>query len=157
MEKEAGSGLPPRDTAAAADAAEPAAFVPEYAPEYAPVLSPRGAALALLALMFVSTLVDAATEGQDNAALLLWTFVSGFSSSFLSFYWFRLDREQRGWPRSRWLSIAVIFLTPLAIPWYIARSRPRGRKLRGVLRFFGYVLLVLLASALGGMLALLLV
>ena len=151
MEKE-GAGLPPRGAAATAGPGGLAAF----APAYAPVLRPRGAALALLALRFLSTLVDAATEGQDNAALLLWTFVSGFSSSFLSFYWFRLDREQRGWPRSRWLSIAVIFLTPLAIPWYIARSRPRGRKLRGVLRFFGYVLLVLLASAAGGMLALVL-
>lgn len=82
--------------------------------------------------------------------------MSGLLSSFLSFYWFRLDREQRGWPRSRWLSTAIVFLTPLAIPWYIARSRPQGRKLRGVLRFFGYVLLMLGASMAGGLLALLL-
>ena len=150
-EKDAGSGAPPRDAMPPDGSDGLAAFVPAYAP----VLSPRGAALALLALMFVSTLVDASSGAQEHAALLLWTFVSGLSSSFLSFYWFRLDREQRGWPRSRWLSTAVVFLTPFAIPWYIARSRPRGRKLRGVLRFFGYVLLMLLVSALGGMLALL--
>lgn len=125
-------------------------------PAYAPVMSPRGAAMALLALMFVSALVDAATGAREREEPLLWTFVSGLLSSFLSFYWFRLDREQRGWPRSRWLSTAIVFLTPLAIPWYIARSRPQGRKLRGVLRFVGYVLLMLVVSMAGGMLALLL-
>lgn len=125
-------------------------------PAYTPVLRPRGAAMALLALMFVSALVDAATGVREREEPLLWTFVSGLLSSFLSFYWFRLDRELRGWPRSRWLSTAIVFLTPLAIPWYIARSRPSGRKLRGVLRFVGYVLLMLVVSMAGGMLALLL-
>jgi hypothetical protein len=153
MEEGEGSGMPARGAAVPGDAAADglAAFVPAYAP----VLSPRGAARALLALMFVSTMVDAASEAHESAALLVWTFVSGLSSSFLSFYWFRLDREQRGWPRSRWLSTAVVFLTPLAIPWYIAHSRPPGRKLHGVLCFFGYVLLMLLMSAAGGMVALL--
>ena len=125
-------------------------------PAYAPLLSPRGAATALLALMFLSTLIEASAGARENDALVLWTFVSGLASSFLSFYWFRLDRELRGWPRSRWMSTAIVFLTPIAVPWYIARTRPRGRKLRGVLRFFGYVLLMLAASVAGGMLALLL-
>ena len=126
-----------------------------FLPAYAPLLSPRGAAIALLALMFLSALVGSAADAREREEPLVWTFVSGFLSSFLSFYWFRLDRELRGWPRSRWLSTAIVFLTPLAIPWYIARSRPRGRKLRGVLRFFGYVLLMLVVSMAGGLLALL--
>ena len=153
-EEDSGAAMPAREAAEPGDVH--ADGLAAYLPAYAPVLTPRGAALALLALMFLSTLVDAAGGEREGAALLVWTFVSGLSSSFLSFYWFRLDREQRGWPRSRWLSTAVIFLTPLAIPWYIARSRPPGRKLRGVLRFFGYVLLMLLVSAAGGMLALVL-
>ncbi|XYJ12571.1 hypothetical protein ACSUZJ_11470 [Telluria sp. B2] len=129
--------------------------VAAFVPAYAPVLSPRGAAIALLALMFLSALIGAAADTREREEPLVWTFVSGFLSSFLSFYWFRLGREQRGWPRSRWLSTAIVFLTPLAVPWYIARSRPRGRKLRGVLRFFGYVLLMLVVSMAGGLLALL--
>ena len=130
--------------------------VAAFLPAYAPVLSPRGAAIALLALMFLSALVEAATGMREREAPVLWTLVSGLTSSFLSFYWFRLDRELRGWPRSRWLSTAIVFLTPIAIPWYIARTRPPGRRLRGVLRFFGYVLLMLVASVAGGLLALLL-
>lgn len=126
-----------------------------FLPAYAPVMSPRGAAISLLALMFVSALVEAASGMREREEPLVWTFVSGILSSFLSFYWFRLDREGRGWPRSRWLTLAVVFLTPLAIPYYIARTRPRGRKLRGVLGFVGYVLLMLVASVAGGMLALL--
>ena len=140
-------GASPHDTGPEAVAA--------FLPAYAPLLSPRGAAIALLALMFLSALVGAAADVREREEPLVWTFVSGILSSFLSFYWFRLDRELRGWPRSRWLSTAIVFLTPLAIPWYIARSRPRGRKLRGVLRFFGYVLLMLLVSMAGGLLALL--
>lgn len=147
MEEDAGAS-------ASADDSCPDALA-RLQPAYAPVLSPRGAAMALLALMFVSALVEAAAGLREREEPLLWTFMSGLLSSFLSFYWFRLDREQRGWPRSRWLSTAIVFLTPLAIPWYIARSRPQGRKLRGVLRFFGYVLLMLVVSMAGGMLALL--
>ncbi len=142
-------------TSASPDGGRPDAVM-AFVPAYAPVLTPRGAALALLALMFVSALVEAAAGAREREEPLWWTFVSGLLSSFLCFYWFRLDREQRGWPRSRWLSTAIVFLTPLAIPWYIARSRPQGRKLRGVLRFFGYVLLMLVVSMAGGMLALLL-
>lgn len=151
---EEGAAVPEPASASAADAGPDglAAFLPAYAP----VLGPRGAAIALLALMFLSALVEAATGMREREAPALWTFVSGLASSFLSFYWFRLDREQRGWPRSRWLSMAIVFLTPVAIPWYIAHTRPRGRKLRGVLRFAGYVLLMLVASVAGGMLALLL-
>ena len=148
MEEGAGTPASPDDPGADALAA--------FSPAYAPVLSPRGAAMALLALMFVSALVEAATGAREREEPLLWTFVSGLLSSFLSFYWFRLDRELRGWPRSRWLSTAIVFVTPLAIPWYIARSRPQGRKLRGVLAFVGYVLLMLVASVAGGMLALIL-
>lgn len=148
MEEGAGSAVPPE---APADADAVAAFLPAYAP----VMHPRGAAIALLALMFVSALVEAASGMREREEPLLWTFVSGILSSFLSFYWYRLDREARGWPRSAWLSTAVVFLTPLAIPYYIARTRPQGHKLRGVLRFVGYVLLMLAASVAGGMLALL--
>ena len=126
------------------------------APDDEPWMTPRGALNALLVLMFVSALVDAASGMRERGAPLFWTLLSGFLSSFLSFYWYRLDRELRAWPRSRWLSIAIVTLTPLAVPYYIARSRPKGHKLRGVARFVGFVFLMLLASMAGAVLALLL-
>jgi len=121
---------------------------------YHPVMTPRGVLAALLVLMFVSMLVEMGTQVRAGGEPVLWSLLSGLLSSFLSFYWFRVDRELRGWPPSRWLSTAIVTITPLAVPYYLARSRPKGEKLRGVARFVGFVFLLLLASVLGGMLAL---
>jgi len=123
---------------------------------YDPVMTPRGALAALLVLMFVAALVEAGAGLRQRGEPVLWSLATGFLSSFLSFYWFRVDRELRGWPRSRWLSTAIVTLTPLAVPYYLARSRPKGRKLRGVGGFVGYVFLMLVASILGAMLGFLL-
>ncbi|MEW6021826.1 MAG: hypothetical protein AB1807_06770 [Pseudomonadota bacterium] len=124
--------------------------------DYDPVMTPRGVLIALLVLMFVSTLVEMGADLRARGEPVLWSLLTGLLSSFLSFYWFRVDRELRGWPQSRWLSTAIVTVTPLAVPYYLARSRPKGRKLRGVAGFVGFVFLMLVASILGGMLALLL-
>jgi len=123
---------------------------------YDPVMTPRGALVALLVVMFVTTLVDMGAGLNTRGEPVLWSLLTGLLSSFLGFYWFRLDRELRGWPRSRWLSTAIVTVTPLAVPYYLARSRPKGKKLRGVAGFFGFVCLMLLASMAGAILAMLL-
>jgi len=120
---------------------------------YDPVMTPRGALVALLVLMFVSTLVEVGAGLSRRGEPVLWSLLTGLLSSFLGFYWFRLDRELRGWPRSRWLSVAIVTVTPLAVPYYLARSRPKGRKLRGLAGFVGYVFLMLVASMAGAILA----
>lgn len=124
--------------------------------DYEPVMTPRSALVALLVLMFVSTLVDVGAGLDRRGEPVLWSLLTGLLSSFLSFYWFRVDRELRRWPRSRWLSTAIVTVTPLAVPYYLARSRPKGKKLRGVARFVGYVFLMVVASMAGAMLAMLL-
>ncbi|WP_305821485.1 hypothetical protein [Massilia brevitalea] len=120
---------------------------------YDPVMTPRGALVALLVLMFVSTLVEVGAGLNRRGEPVLWSLLTGLLSSFLGFYWFRLDRELRGWPRSRWLGVAIVTITPLAVPYYLARSRPKGRKLRGLAGFVGYVFLMLVASMAGAILA----
>ena len=120
---------------------------------YDPVMTPRGALVALLVLMFVSTLVEVGAGLSRRGEPVLWSLLTGLLSSFLGFYWFRLDRELRGWPRSRWLGVAIVTITPLAVPYYLARSRPKGRKLRGVAGFVGYVFLMLVTSMAGAILA----
>ncbi|WP_313176871.1 hypothetical protein [Massilia sp.] len=123
---------------------------------YDPVMTPRGVLIALLVVMFVTTLVDMGAGLSARGEPVLWSLLTGLLSNFLMFYWFRVDRELRAWPRSRWLSTAMVTITPLAVPYYLARSRPRGKKLRGVAEFVGFVVLMIVASILGGMLALLL-
>lgn len=124
--------------------------------DYDPVMTPRGVLNALLVVMFVTTLVDMGAGLSARGEPVLWSLLTGLLSNFLTFYWFRVDRELRAWPRSRWLSTAMVTITPLAVPYYLARSRPRGKKLRGVAWGFGYLLLMLLASLAGAILGMLL-
>lgn len=69
--------------------------------------------------------------------------------SFLGFYWYRLDSIERGYRRSRWLNAGVVALTMVAIPYYLARSRPRGQKGRALLRLTGFALLQFAAAFVG--------
>jgi hypothetical protein len=78
-----------------------------------------------------------------------WTILSAFLSSFLTFCWFRLDRDARGVRRSVWANIAILLLEPVAIVVYVLVSRPRGQKLRSLGRLAGFFVLMLVATMLG--------
>ena len=69
--------------------------------DYDPVMTPRGALVALLVLMFVSTLVDVGAGLSRRGEPVLWSLLTGLLSSFLGFYWFRLDRELPTEPRQQ--------------------------------------------------------
>ena len=58
------------------------------------------------------------------------------------FYWFRLDAEERGFSRSAGLTIAVVGLALVALPYYFFKSR--GAK--GGFIATGYFLLAVIAS-----------
>jgi hypothetical protein len=103
--------------------------------------------IALLALMLVSGLL----EPVESAATppVWWLLLSGFLSSFLPFYWYRLDSEARLFLPSRWMSTGLVALAPVALPIYLLRSRPRGQRAGALLRCFGFFVLMMLASVLG--------
>ncbi|MFC5460974.1 hypothetical protein [Massilia niabensis] len=107
----------------------------------------------ILATMLVSGFVTGMAEERQLPEPVWWTIVSAFLSSFLTFCWFRLDRDARGVRRSVWANIAILLLEPVAIIVYVLVSRPRGQKLRGVGRLLGFFLLMLLATILGMMAA----
>lgn len=104
---------------------------------------------ALLLTMFVSGLIGGIAEERAMPEPLWWTILSAFLSSFLTFCWFRLDRDARGIRRSVWATSAILLLEPFAIVVYILVSRPRGHKLRGFGRLVGFFLLMVLAVVLG--------
>lgn len=62
-------------------------------------------------------------------------------SSFVLFNWYYSDSNARDYLRSRWLNVAVILLGWLAIPYYLVRSRPRGKKLRALVKCLGFAVL----------------
>ena len=104
---------------------------------------------AILATMFVSGLMSGVAEARHMEEPVWWTLLSAFLSSFLTFCWFRLDRDARGMGRSVWANLAILLLEPVAILVYVLVSRPRGEKLRGFGRLVGFFLLMMLAVTLG--------
>jgi hypothetical protein len=109
--------------------------------------------IAMLALMLVSGLVEP-LEPAAPMPPAWWALLSAFLSSFLPFYWYRLDSEARLFLPSRWMSTGVVTLTPVVLPIYLLRTRPRGQRARALLRYAGFFVLMLAATGTGAALRL---
>jgi hypothetical protein len=112
-------------------------------------MTPKNILLALLALMFACGMADALYAASHLRTPAWWTLLSALLLNFLPFYWYRLDSEARQYSRSRWMSSAVVAVSPLAIALYLLRSRPQGARLHALARMSGYLLLMPLAAAVG--------
>ena len=73
----------------------------------------------------------------------------GLAFNFVSFVWYCRDSDAVAYRRTLGLNICVIALGPFAVSYYLLRSRPRGRRLRMILRLLGFIVLLVAASALG--------
>lgn len=71
--------------------------------------------------------------------------------SMLTFAWFWFDSEARSYKRSPFLNIAIVALGAFAVPYYLARSRPKGQRLKAIGSFVGFVLLLLVALVVGAL------
>lgn len=109
----------------------------------------RRSLFALLLITVVGGML-AVQVGAGQATAVLSNLVLEILFSFVSFVWYCRDSDARGYVRSRWLSIAMVSVALFAIPYYLWRSRPAGKRGRAILRFCGFLLL-LLAVAAGGM------
>ena len=115
-------------------------------------LSLRPTRPALFALLFMAVLVGA-TNGfaasRHAAQPLLWTHALDLVSSFLCFVWYCRDGDARSYIRSRWLNIGMITVTVLTVPYYLWRSRPVGQRLGAILRYAGFGVLLVMVTACG--------
>ena len=55
------------------------------------------------------------------------------------FAWLHYDEMQYAYRRSPLLNIGIVLLALIFVPVYLARSRPKGRRLVAVLLFFAVV------------------
>lgn len=85
----------------------------------------------IMVLMAGTGLLDA---GHADAAAQL-HLVVGVVVSYLGFLWYRGDSDARGFPRSRWLSLAVAAFTVATIPYYLLRSRGDGERGRALVAY----------------------
>jgi hypothetical protein len=107
----------------------------------------------VLALLVAVTLVAGVVDARDMALHIQsngWAVLSTLLFSFLCFCWYRIDSEAHLYRRSRWLNVGIVMLAIVAVPYYIARSRPAGQKGRALLRLAGFCVLLAAAGALGG-------
>lgn len=69
--------------------------------------------------------------------------------AWLIFLWYRLDSDQRGFRRSPGLSVAVVLIAAVGIPWYLWQSRGPQEARLAILQAVGVFLGSVILSALG--------
>ena len=110
----------------------------------APPISAAQARYALLAVFFFGTTLELFAP---LAALLALNALS----SFLIFLWYCRDRDATGRRKSLARNIGVILLPFITVPWYLMRPEPLPGKMRALLRFVGFVGLMLAAALAGAL------
>jgi hypothetical protein len=110
---------------------------------------------ALFALLFIAVL-DGALDGFASsghaAQPLAWVYTCELAFSFLCFVWYCRDGDARSFVRSRWLSVAMVGVTILTVPYYLWRSRPRGQRFRAIARYIGFAVVLGVVTVIGFML-----
>ena len=88
----------------------------------------------ILALLVAVTAVAGVVDARDMALHIQsggWAVLSTLLFSYLSFYWYRLDREAHLYRGSRWLSIGIVMLAIVpCLTTSCAAVRPAGRGAR---------------------------
>lgn len=112
----------------------------------APPVSARQARHLLLALCFCVSVVEVVLPLASLLAL-------NVLFSFLTFLWYCRDRDATGRRRSWSRNIGVLMLPFITIPWYLMRHQPLRGRVRGLLRFVGYLGLMVLAILAGALVA----
>ena len=127
-------------------------------PFHTPLLTPRQALYALYAIVIWMGAEAAWPHARDSLPMVMWDYWFSFLFSFIGFVWYCRDRDARGYPHSRWLNVCMAGLGPLAVLYYLLRSRPRGQRARALLGLGGFLLaevaLMLLGAFSATMLAL---
>jgi hypothetical protein len=98
-------------------------------------------ALLLLAAAVPFGIIDGLMGMPDSEPRLL-TLAEGIVINFIFFYWFLVDAAIMNYKASGLLKVMVVCLAPIALCWYLLRTREALASIRGV----GYALGLLLIS-----------
>jgi hypothetical protein len=104
--------------------------------------------LALLVAIMVSSTVDAYLQAHHIWVPGWWHVSSTLVLSLLIFGWYYFDSEVRSYPRSMLLNIAVVGVAIVAVPYYVVRSREKGKKLIAIFKLLGFCTLSVVFAAL---------
>lgn len=112
--------------------------------------------IAMLGLSIAFGIVNVAMNPQvmQQPGLTLSQIVANLSLFVLGFYWLHIDSTQLDIRRPLWLNAGIVLLAIVFVPYYLHKTRPAGARLVPILSFFGLVLAIGMASAIGSMLML---
>ena len=77
--------------------------------------------------------------------------VTSIMGPLLVFWWYWADSTSRSYRRSPLLNVSIVAVGFLAVPYYLPRSRERGRRLLAFAGMFGFVLLMVVAMVVGAL------
>ncbi len=67
----------------------------------------------------------------------------------LGFRWLQADSAQLDIRRPVWLNVGIILLAAVFVPYYFYKTRPEGKRLAPMLRFFSLIFACAFASIIG--------
>jgi hypothetical protein len=114
-----------------------------------PPITARQALVVILCIAALAGISGGHYLASRSGEPLALAYLSSLLLSFYIFLWYCRDRDARGERPSRWLSVFMVSLTVVAVPYYVWHSRPRGQKLRAFARLLGFVFLCVLAEIAG--------
>lgn len=110
----------------------------------------RTAALAaILGLSLVAGMTDGAMFANDRSASLLFNLLMNFVILGVGFVWLHYDGIERNFRRSVTFNVAIVLVAIVAVPVYLHRSRPPGKRALPMAGFFALIVISMLLSALG--------
>ncbi|MGB7196088.1 MAG: hypothetical protein WBD81_21750 [Collimonas pratensis] len=109
--------------------------------------------IALACLLLLSGLVGAIDAHFKVGGLPVpaWLqFGTAIMFFILIFSWFHNDTNVHAYQRSSWLIGGILFISVVSIPYYLVRSREKGKKVMALVRLGGFLMLMLMSSLIGG-------
>jgi hypothetical protein len=109
--------------------------------------------------VLVLILIFAAVVGAVNNYLYIRAYAAPVwwqTSSIVLFVlfiltWYHYDSVSNGYKRTKWMNAGVLFMAVVAIPFYLVRSRAKGKRIKALLGLSGFVAILLLSAILGGL------
>jgi hypothetical protein len=104
----------------------------------------------------LTTLIGASLVlGIVSAALRLepyngYALLGSLAMLFIGFRWLHLDSAELDIKRPLWLNVGIVMAAAIFVPYYLYKTRPRGRRGPAIVFFFGLVLACAFASEIGG-------
>jgi hypothetical protein len=112
-------------------------------------MQPKTLALVLMAAVsFASPLVETLARGRVDP-LSTYGFAELFSSMVLVFWWYHLDKAEKGYERAYIMNAGVLLMAVIALPIYFVRTRGWRRGGRAIVLAAAFVLFTFLLGEAG--------